>query len=247
MDSITGPRTFEQDKSWLRVGIAIRTGLDINLHRVALSKSARQGLPNWLLRMINRTWLLAHIIDRTLSAQLGKPTTSRDEHATQTYSELISHDEGRKTIDDAWVSSLAVRFFQLICGLRELTVQEWTQVLGRVHDVLGSDSSDFPTSRPASSQPDLVHVFQKQFRQLSETSIVNARSFENVDDGGGSRCMIANVALYNRYARLIVHSFGLQRALDSRKADLPSAFAEVSHFTSTCALLKCSIKYQQSV
>jgi uncharacterized membrane-anchored protein YhcB (DUF1043 family) len=120
-------------------------------------------------------------------------------------------------------------------------------VLGRVHDVFGSDSSDFPTSRSASFQPDLVHVFQKQFRQLSDTSTANARSFENVDDGGGSRCMIANVALYNRYARLIVHSFGLQRALDSRKADLPSAFAEVSHFTSTCALLKCSIKYQQSV
>lgn len=40
--------------------------------------------------------------------------------------------------------------------------------------------------------------------------------------------MTANVVLYNRYARLIVHSFGLQRASDSRKADLPSAFAEVS-------------------
>lgn len=40
--------------------------------------------------------------------------------------------------------------------------------------------------------------------------------------------MLANVSLYNRYARLIVHSFGLQRASDTRKADLPSAFAEVS-------------------
>jgi hypothetical protein len=39
--------------------------------------------------------------------------------------------------------------------------------------------------------------------------------------------MMANVALYNRYARLIVHSFGLQRASDSRKTDLPSAFVEV--------------------
>ena len=89
----------------------MRTGLDINLHRVALSKSARQGLPDWLLRMIIRTWLLAHIIDRTLSAQLGKPTTSRDEPSFQMYSDLISHADGRKTIDDAWVSSLAVGLF----------------------------------------------------------------------------------------------------------------------------------------
>lgn len=100
--------SFEQDKSWLRVGVAIRTGIDINLHRVALSKSARQGLPNWLLRMILRTWLLTYIIDRTLSAQLGKPTTLRGEHSFQLYSELISQGEGGRTIDDVWVSSLAV-------------------------------------------------------------------------------------------------------------------------------------------
>lgn len=106
--SITGPMTFEQDKSWLRIGVAIRTGIDINLHRVALSKSARQGLPNWLLRMIIRTWLLTYIIDRTLSAQLGKPATMRGEHSFQLYSDLISRGEG-KTIDDAWVSSLSVR------------------------------------------------------------------------------------------------------------------------------------------
>lgn len=107
--SVTGPMTFEQDKSWLRIGVAIRTAIDINLHRVALSKSAREGLPNWLLRMIIRTWLLTYIIDRTLSAQLGKPTTLRGEHSFQLYSELISKGEGGKTIDDVWVSSLAVR------------------------------------------------------------------------------------------------------------------------------------------
>ena len=103
-------------------------------------------------------------------------------------------------------------------------------MLGRVHDVFGSDSSDYPASRSVSSQfPDLVHVFQKQFHQLSESSMANARSFEDIDDGIGSRCMIANVVLYNRYARLIVHSFGLQRASDSSRTDLPSTFAEVSH------------------
>lgn len=114
--SITGPMTFEQDKSWLRVGVAIRTGIDINLHRVALSKSARAGLPNWLLRMILRTWLLTYIIDRTLSAQLGKPTTLRGEHSFQLYSELISKGEGGKTIDDVWVSSLAVSPYSSVAG-----------------------------------------------------------------------------------------------------------------------------------
>lgn len=58
--------------------------------------------------MIIRTWLLTYVIDRTLSAQFGKPTTLRGEHSFQLYSDLISRGEGMKTIDDAWVSSLAV-------------------------------------------------------------------------------------------------------------------------------------------
>jgi hypothetical protein len=150
--------------------------------------------------MIIRTWLLTHVIDRTLSAQLGKPTTMRGEHSFQLYSELISQGEGKKTIDDAWVSSLVV--------CRNLS-----------------------TTRSVSSQfPDLVHVFQKQFHQLCESSLATARTFHEVDSGRGSRYMFANVALYNRYARLIVDSFGLQRASDSKKVDLPSAFAEVCIF-----------------
>lgn len=104
-------------------------------------------------------------------------------------------------------------------------------MLGKVHDVFGSDSSDLPAARSVSSQfPDLVHVFQKQFHQLCEQSIANARSFDIADiNGKGARFMLANVALYNRYARLIIHSFALQRASDSRRTDLPSAFAEVSY------------------
>jgi hypothetical protein len=121
------------------------------------------------------------------------------------------------------------RYANLAPNMNKLTVQEWTQVLGRVHDVFGSDSSDFPTARSVSSQfPDLVHIFQKQFHQLCDSSLAIARKFDSVDNGRGSRFMTANVGLYNRYARLIVHSFGLQRASDSRRTDLPSAFAEVS-------------------
>ena len=58
------PKHFEQDMSWLRSGLAVRTAIDINLHRVALVKQARAGLPGWLLRSIIRTWLVSYIVDR---------------------------------------------------------------------------------------------------------------------------------------------------------------------------------------
>ncbi len=94
--------------SWLRIGVAVRTAMDINIHRVALVRQARDGLPTWLLRSIIRTWLLSYIIDQTLSAQLGKPGSLSAENATSMYQKLILEGEERPTADDVWVSCLAV-------------------------------------------------------------------------------------------------------------------------------------------
>lgn len=58
------PKNFELDMTWLRTGLAVRTAIDINLHRVALVKQAREGLPTWVVRAIARTWLGTYIADR---------------------------------------------------------------------------------------------------------------------------------------------------------------------------------------
>ena len=99
--------------SWLRVGVAIRTAMDINLHRVALVKQAREGLPTWIVRSIIRTWLLGYIIDRTLSAQLGKPGSLSAENATARYQKMLLEGEERPSEDDVWISCLAVSYFFL--------------------------------------------------------------------------------------------------------------------------------------
>ena len=105
--SLIRPKNFEQDLTWVRVGIAMRTSMDINLHRVALLKEARDGLPTWLLRSIIRTWLCGFILDRTLSAQLGKPSSIRGENSVSFYMDLIRQGmQGGK--DDVRVASLAV-------------------------------------------------------------------------------------------------------------------------------------------
>jgi hypothetical protein len=115
--SLIRPKNFEQDLTWVRVGIAMRTSMDINLHRVALLKEARDGLPTWLLRSIIRTWLCGFILDRTLSAQLGKPSTVRGENSVSFYMNLIRQGmEGGK--DDVRVASLAVGCQLEVASLR---------------------------------------------------------------------------------------------------------------------------------
>lgn len=72
---------------------------------------------------------------------------------------------------------------------------------------------------------DLVHVFEKQFRQWRERSEFAARGCGAKE--GDIRFMIGNIRLYHNYARLVVRSFGLQKAVDENGLDLPAAFVEV--------------------
>ena len=94
--------------SWLRVGVAVRTAIDVNLHRVALVKQARDGLPTWVLRSIIRTWLLSYIIDRTVSTQLGKPSSMSGDDSVRLYVQLLNEGNSKPTPEDVWVAALAV-------------------------------------------------------------------------------------------------------------------------------------------
>jgi len=204
----------------------MRTSIDINLHRVALLKEARDGLPTWLSRSIIRTWLCGYIIDRTLSAQLGKPSSVRGENSVSFYMDLIRQGmQGGK--DDVRVASLAV---SLSIGI-DADHQEWTQILARALDTFRSEITlhsykEFgATLANQTSFSDLVHVFEKQFGQWREKSESAARACGAEE--GEINFMIGNIRLYHSYARLVVRSFGLQKAAEDNGVDLPAAFLEV--------------------
>ncbi len=98
-------------------------------------------------------------------------------------------------------------------------------------DVFRSETAEYSNVASGSvgnqnSFPDLVHVFDKQFRQWRDKSENAARECRSDERATGF--MIGNMRLYDQYARLVVHSFGLQRAMDVLPMDLPAAFAEVS-------------------
>jgi hypothetical protein len=118
-------KRFEQDMTWLRVGIACRTAMDINLHRVALNPTIRRGLPNWLVRSIIRTWLLCYTLDGTLSAQLGKPSALQGEGSVVRYAATLKTvcleddvDEEDRVLDLS-VASLTVSHGILLIARRD--------------------------------------------------------------------------------------------------------------------------------
>ena len=171
--------------------------------------------------MIIRTWILSWVIDRTLSAQLGKPAMTKGDLGVNLYAELLRSES---SIDDTWVAALAVRAPYCL-GADDL--QEWAQIMSRAHDVFGLESTDLPTPRSINPQlPGLVTIFEKQLDTFSARTL-SSLSTALRQSSTSATLLVANVALYHSYARLVFHSFELQRALESKASDLQSAFSKV--------------------
>ncbi|WFD35633.1 hypothetical protein MCUN1_002491 [Malassezia cuniculi] len=71
---------YEEDRTWLFAGVAIRMAQDLNMHRKCVipenelnAESERELLNR------ERTWYICFCVDRTLCAQMGKPYSIRDD------------------------------------------------------------------------------------------------------------------------------------------------------------------------
>lgn len=215
--------------TWQRVGLAVRAGLDINLHRIALVAQAREQLPTWVTRNILRTWLCVYVVDRTLSSQLGKPPSVRGENAIKLYLDLLRTHKEQSSAEDLWVMALAVSLFTYRHD--DSDCQEWTMILTRATDVFRNEAADYTSGlamrfgSQTSALPDLAHVFAAQMRQWRERSVLSLHALDN--GSALTRIVRANISIYENYARLIIHSFGLQRSTEKPGPDLPAALIEV--------------------
>ncbi|WWC85148.1 uncharacterized protein L201_000005 [Kwoniella dendrophila CBS 6074] len=233
------PRHFEMDLTWLRVGMAMRTAVDINLHRIASSQQARDGLPRWVLRAIARTWLGVYITDRTISAQLGKPATSYDEHSIKSYIQLLRQDSTEKSTstpeighvsspEDLWIAALA----------------EWTQILVKsIETPLDKgDSEDSSEGRITDIRSTHQQSFIQQFRVWRDSTeqsirkhhmtVANASTTSYQADTAKEtalslRFIMSKIRLYQQYAELVVHSSALDKLTDSIRGGLAVTLIEL--------------------
>ena len=76
-------RRWEEDRSWLYTGLAIRIATDLNLHQAASpSASARAPRNEREAReRLNRTrvWMIVFNLDRSTAQSFGKPATIKDD------------------------------------------------------------------------------------------------------------------------------------------------------------------------
>ncbi|KAG6908579.1 hypothetical protein DXG01_004065 [Tephrocybe rancida] len=73
---------YEQDKTWMLLGMGVRMATDLNLHRkttVAPSDTPEGRARELEVHNRERTWILCFCLDRSFSAQMGKPGSIKEE------------------------------------------------------------------------------------------------------------------------------------------------------------------------
>ncbi|KAL4067825.1 fungal-specific transcription factor domain-containing protein [Scleroderma citrinum] len=201
---------YEYDKTWLLLGIAIRMATDMNLHRKSTVTS--DDTPDGRARdkevhNRERTWFLCFALDRSTSAQMGKPHSIREDSVIRNILEWIHSPDA--TAGDSLLSAYV----------------ELQRIISRSLDFLYSS-----TSTPSGLQTDcdyllIIKTIEAQILGWQH-EWTNVRQFQ-ADDEVVKAYASTVLKFYFHYYMLVVNSFGLQNAMERSHVDIPHFFARV--------------------
>ncbi|EGG00764.1 uncharacterized protein MELLADRAFT_117977 [Melampsora larici-populina 98AG31] len=166
---------FEEDRTWAFSGIAIRMAVDLNLHRKSTAQlpfadsQLQKPIPDdssiqqehYEKEILNRerTWLYCFILDRSLSAQMGKPYTIREDFIIR--SSKSWHKHRASVPDDSGITAMV----------------DLHRIHSRSLDLLYSH-----TGTPSGLNANLDYsLLMKTFSQLFTMSFMLQHTLENPD------------------------------------------------------------------
>ncbi|KAI0273517.1 fungal-specific transcription factor domain-containing protein [Gloeopeniophorella convolvens] len=214
----TGPvERYEQDRTWMLLGMAIRMATDLNLHRKTstVSPETPEGKArDQEVHNRERTWLVCFCIDRSVSAQMGKPSAIREDSII------------RNALQ--WVQSPLARRgdFGLVAYV------ELQRIISRTLDLLYSE-----TNSPSGLLIDVDYLLViKTFERQIQTWYSQVSDADKAGDRVAKYSSLMSEFFAN-YAMLVINSFGLQNAMDRSPVDIPHFFARVHSSAKTCAVI----------
>ncbi|KAJ7302054.1 hypothetical protein DFH08DRAFT_919001 [Mycena albidolilacea] len=189
-------RKWEEDRSWLYTGLAIRLATDLNLHQVPSSK-ALKGNERQERELLNRTrvWMICFNLDRSSATQYGKPPTIKADY-------VMRHGS-----DDWYKKSPYNTTYDLhMCAYTALLL-----VVAGFHDDIFSD----PTSASGlNKHVDFRSVTIAHDAKLTAFSEEWSKRFAEESDANDRKCLVRCKLLpfLTAYSRLVMFSFGFQQA-----------------------------------
>ncbi|KAJ8092554.1 hypothetical protein PM082_006879 [Marasmius tenuissimus] len=215
---------YEQDKTWMLLGMAIRMATDLNLHRKTAVRSTdtQEGrVRDMEVHNRERTWMVCFCLDRSFSSVMGKPHTIKEDF-------IIRNAEN-------WCkSSTAVPSDRGITAYLDLQ-----RILTRSLEFLHS-GTDSPNGLQTSIDYMLtIRTFEAQITASRErwTTGDDAAQASLKESPSGSEYMELIGQFYYNYVLLVLNSYGLQNALERSHLDIGHFFSRCYTYAMTCSLL----------
>ncbi|KAF8659280.1 hypothetical protein AX16_001855 [Volvariella volvacea WC 439] len=186
-------RRWEEDRSWLYTGLAIRIATDLNLHQISNIKPQSEKQEREILNR-TRVWMICYNLDRSTATQFGKPSTIKEDYIL------------RNAKDWYKKSRYNLPYDVHLCAYSALL-----QIVARFHDEIFSDPSspsglnkrvDFRTVT-LTHDANLTAYHEEWSRRFDEDSNSDDRSCK-------FRCSLLPFLV--AYSRLVMFSFGFQQA-----------------------------------
>ncbi|KAH7107577.1 fungal-specific transcription factor domain-containing protein [Auriculariales sp. MPI-PUGE-AT-0066] len=211
----TGPtERYEQDKTWMLIGMGIRMATDLNLHRKSRTPFPPGSAQDKEARNRERAWVMCFIMDRSSSGQLGKPYCITDESMIRGLSQWYRHPYALPT--DPGLAAYA----------------EVQRLLSRSLDFLYAGYNN--TNSELQSDNDyllVVKTIEAQFMNWRQDWDEIQKNFQD----GNVQYRASMGRFYWNYAALVINSFGLQNALERSGADMGHFFGRC-HFSAMTLL-----------
>ncbi|PWN36324.1 uncharacterized protein FA14DRAFT_114933, partial [Meira miltonrushii] len=202
----TPSQRFEEDKTWLFSGVAIRMATDLNLHRKSMASipnTTDSEDPAVLERereIINRerTWLFCFCVDRSISGQMGKPWTIREDWIIRN-----SRHWGMQRLSKLYDMGLSA-----LVELLRISTRQFDFLFSSTTTVSGLNTEiDYNTT---------LRIFNEQLNEWHDLW----QALPSIDADHDRRTMhfiTKQAPLRYNYAVLLLNSFGLQHAMDFPK------------------------------
>ncbi|PFH51718.1 hypothetical protein AMATHDRAFT_74760 [Amanita thiersii Skay4041] len=212
---------YEQDKTWLLLGMAIRMATDLNLHRktaVASADNSEGRARDAEVHNRERTWILCFCLDRSFSAQMGKPYSIKEDYIIRNAAQWAR-------------SSAAIPSDSSLAAYAELQ-----RILSRSLDFLYSATDSASGLQGHCDYLLVIKTFETQiimWRQQWESM----RTWELGEPASVIEYKRLIAQFYFHYALLVLNSFGLQNALERSSIDIGHFFARCHTSATACATL----------
>ncbi|PFH48536.1 hypothetical protein AMATHDRAFT_65250 [Amanita thiersii Skay4041] len=186
-------RRWEEDRSWLYTGLAIRIATDLNLHLVSTVKPQTEKQEREILNK-TRVWMICFNLDRSTATQFGKPSTIKEDYIIRSAREWYKRSKYNHPYD------------LHLCAYSALL-----QIVARFHNQIFSDPTS-PTglnkradfrSIILTHDGHLTRYHEEWTKRFLEDSDPNDRSC-------AFRCSLLPFLV--GYSRLVMFSFGFQQA-----------------------------------